>query len=50
MLVGQVRATAVDLMRGSGMEPIAAERAVDDTTDEHEARNPQAADGPLAHP
>jgi uncharacterized membrane protein YgaE (UPF0421/DUF939 family) len=39
MLIGQVRATAVDLMRGAGMEPTAAERAVDENTAEHQARD-----------
>jgi uncharacterized membrane protein YgaE (UPF0421/DUF939 family) len=39
MLVGQVRATAVDLMRGAGMEPTAAEHAVDEDTAEHESRD-----------
>jgi uncharacterized membrane protein YgaE (UPF0421/DUF939 family) len=46
MLVGQVRSTAVDLMRGAGMEPTAAERAVDENTAEHEARD----DGPVTRP
>jgi uncharacterized membrane protein YgaE (UPF0421/DUF939 family) len=44
MLVGQVRATAVDLMRGAGMEPTAAERAVDENTAEHEARKTNPAE------
>jgi uncharacterized membrane protein YgaE (UPF0421/DUF939 family) len=50
MLVGQVRSTAVDLMRGAGMEPTAAERAVDENTAEHEARDAKPGDGPLARP
>ncbi len=50
MLVGQIRATAVDLMRGAGMEPTAAERAVDENTAEHEARDAKPGDGPLARP
>jgi hypothetical protein len=44
MLVGQVRATAVDLMRGAGMEPAAAERAVDENTAEHKARDAKPED------
>jgi uncharacterized membrane protein YgaE (UPF0421/DUF939 family) len=50
MLVGQVRSTAVDLMRGAGMEPTAAERAVDEDTAEHEARDAEPEDGPIARP
>jgi uncharacterized membrane protein YgaE (UPF0421/DUF939 family) len=50
MLVGQVRSTAVDLMRGAGMEPTAAERAVDENTAEHEARDTEHEDGPIARP
>jgi hypothetical protein len=50
MLVGQVRSTAVDLTRGAGMEPIAAERAADDNTAEHEARDAKPEDGPVARP
>jgi uncharacterized membrane protein YgaE (UPF0421/DUF939 family) len=50
MLVGQVRSTAIDLMRGTGMELIAAERAVDDNTAEHEARETKSEDGPAARP
>jgi hypothetical protein len=37
-------------MRGAGMEPIAAERAVDDNTAEHEARDAKPEDGPVARP
>jgi uncharacterized membrane protein YgaE (UPF0421/DUF939 family) len=47
MLVGQVRSTAVDLMRGAGMEPAAAEDAVDENTAEHEARDAKPEDGPI---
>jgi hypothetical protein len=50
MLVGQIRATAVDLMRGAGMEPTAAERAVDENTAEHKARDAKPEDGPIARP
>jgi hypothetical protein len=50
MLVGQVRSTAVDLMRGAGMEPTAAVRAVDENTAEHEARDSEPEDGPHARP
>jgi uncharacterized membrane protein YgaE (UPF0421/DUF939 family) len=39
LLVGQVRSTAVDLMRGAGIDPIAAQRAVDENTAEHKARD-----------
>jgi uncharacterized membrane protein YgaE (UPF0421/DUF939 family) len=50
MLVGQVRSTAVDLMRGAGMEPTAAQRAVDENTAEHEAPDSEPGDGPHAPP
>lgn len=50
MLVGQVRSTAVDLMRGAGMEPTAAVRAVDENTAEHKARDAEPKDGPPARP
>ena len=50
MLIGQVRATAVDLMRGAGMEPAAAERAVDETTAEHQAHETARDDGPVTPP
>jgi hypothetical protein len=50
MLIGQVRSTAVDLMRGAGMEPTAAERAVDENTAEHQARDTEPDDGPIARP
>jgi hypothetical protein len=50
MLVGQIRSTAVDLMRGAGMEPTAAERAVDENTAEHKARDAKPEDGPIARP
>ena len=50
MLVGQVRSTAVDLMRGAGMEPTAAVRAVDDNTGEHKAPDSEPEDGPHARP
>jgi hypothetical protein len=42
-----VRSTAVDLMRGAGMEPAAAEHAVDENTAEHEARDAKPEDGPI---
>ena len=45
MLVGQVRSTAVDLMRGAGIEPTAAQRAVDENTAEHKARDSEPEDG-----
>jgi hypothetical protein len=45
-----VRATAVDLMRGAGMNPTAAERAVDETTAEHEAHETERDDGPVTRP
>jgi uncharacterized membrane protein YgaE (UPF0421/DUF939 family) len=50
MLVGQVRSTAVDLMRGAGMEPTAAQRAVDETTAEHKARASEPEDRAHARP
>jgi uncharacterized membrane protein YgaE (UPF0421/DUF939 family) len=50
MLIGQVRATAVDLMRGAGMESAAAERAVDETTAEHQAHQTARDDGPVTRP
>jgi uncharacterized membrane protein YgaE (UPF0421/DUF939 family) len=50
MLVGQVRSTAVDLMRGAGIEPIAAQRAVDENTAEHKARDSELEDGANAGP
>jgi uncharacterized membrane protein YgaE (UPF0421/DUF939 family) len=50
MLVGQVRATAVDLMRGAGMDPGAAERAVDETTAEHQAHETAPDEGPVTRP
>jgi hypothetical protein len=50
MLVGQVRSTAVDLMRGAGMEPTAAQRAVDENTAEHKARDSEPEEGAHARP
>jgi hypothetical protein len=50
MLVGQVRATAVDLMRGAGIEPTAAQRAVDENTAEHKARDFEPKDAPHSPP
>jgi hypothetical protein len=50
MLVGQVRSTAVDLMRGAGMEPTAAVRAVDENTAEHRARDSEPEDEPHGRP
>ena len=50
MLVGQVRSTAVDLMRGAGIEPTAAQRAVDENTAEHKARDSDPEDGTHAGP
>jgi uncharacterized membrane protein YgaE (UPF0421/DUF939 family) len=50
MLVGQVRSTAVDLMRGAGIEPTAAQRAVDENTAEHKARDSEPEDGDHAGP
>jgi uncharacterized membrane protein YgaE (UPF0421/DUF939 family) len=50
MLVGQVRSTAVDLMRGAGMEPTAAQRAIDENTAEHKAHASEPEDGAHAHP
>jgi uncharacterized membrane protein YgaE (UPF0421/DUF939 family) len=50
MLVGQVRSTAVDLMRGAGIEPTAAQRAVDENTAEHKTRDSKPEDGPHAGP
>ena len=50
MLVGQVRSTAVDLMRGAGMEPTVAQRAVAENTAEHKARDAKPEDGPIARP
>jgi uncharacterized membrane protein YgaE (UPF0421/DUF939 family) len=50
MLVGQVRSTAVDLMRGAGIEPTAAQRAVDENTAEHKARDSEPEHGPHAGP
>ena len=48
LLVGQVRSTAVDLMRGAGIEPTAAQRAVDENTAEHKARDSEAEPTPHA--
>jgi hypothetical protein len=45
-----VRATAVDLMRGAGMDPGAAERAVDETTAEHQAHETAPDEGPVTRP
>jgi hypothetical protein len=50
MLVGQVRSTAVDLVRGAGIEPTAAQRAVDKSTAEHKARDSELEDGANAGP
>ena len=50
MLVGQVRSTAVDLMRGAGIEPTDAQRAVDEDTAEHKARDSELEDGAHAGP
>jgi uncharacterized membrane protein YgaE (UPF0421/DUF939 family) len=48
LLVGQVRSTAVDLMRGAGIDPIAAQRAVDENTAEHKARDSEPEHAPHA--
>jgi uncharacterized membrane protein YgaE (UPF0421/DUF939 family) len=50
LLVGQVRSTAVDLMRGAGIDPIAAQRAVDENTAEHKARDSEPEHTPHARP
>lgn len=50
LLVGQVRSTAVDLMRGAGIDPIAAQRAVDENTAEHKARDSEPEHAPHARP
>jgi hypothetical protein len=50
MLVGQVRSTAVDLMSGAGIEPTAAQRAVDENTVERKARDSEPEDGAHAGP
>jgi hypothetical protein len=50
LLVGQVRSTAVDLMRGAGIDPTAAQRAVDENTAEHKARDSEPEHAPHARP
>lgn len=50
LLVGQVRSTAVDLMRGAGIDPIAAQRAVDENTAQHKARDSEPEHAPHTRP